>query len=65
MVATQSEVNAVRQLVEKAKRKFKYHTEIMKIVEEEAGGYFSGRKELQTVQKVIQNRVRNLIQENM
>lgn len=55
--ASKSDVDAVRQLIDRAENKFKYRTEIQNIIQEEAESYLSGQKELQEVTALIQNRV--------
>ncbi len=63
--ATQEDVAAVRQLVERAEIKFEYHTEIQNIINEEAESYFAGEKELGEVTALIQNRVGLYLQEGI
>jgi hypothetical protein len=55
--ATQDDVDAVKQMIDRANTRFAYHTEIQYIIDEEAEGYFSGQKELDETVALIQNRV--------
>ena len=41
-----------------------YDTDVMKILEDESGAYFSGQKSLDDVTKAIQNRVSTYVNEN-
>lgn len=55
--AAQEDIDAIENLIERAGTKFEYHTEIQKIIDEEAAYYFEGQKDLDEVTKLIQNRV--------
>lgn len=61
--ATQEEIDAVKSLVGRADSKFKYHTEIQKIIDEDTA-FFNGQKELEEVTGLIQNRVELLLSTN-
>ena len=63
--ATQSDVNAIRTLVERADCKYEYLTEIQDIINEEADYYFAGQKSVEEVMSLIQNRVSLYIAEQM
>ncbi|MBR3762008.1 MAG: extracellular solute-binding protein [Lachnospiraceae bacterium] len=63
--ATQSDVDAVKQLIQRADVKFKYHTHIQNIINEEAEFFFEGQKSLDEVTALIQNRVGVYLQEQM
>lgn len=62
--AAQEDIEAVRTLIGRADSKFKYHTEIQKIIEEEAAYFFNGQKGLEEVAGLIQNRVELLLSTN-
>ncbi|MCD8379600.1 MAG: extracellular solute-binding protein [Lachnospiraceae bacterium] len=61
--ASENDIEAVRDLIEKADRRFEYHTEILDIINEEAAYYFSGQKSMEDVTALIQNRVNLYLQE--
>lgn len=54
--ATQEDVDAVVQLVESARNRYRYHAELLNIINEEVASYFSGQKDIDTVVEIIQNR---------
>lgn len=62
--AAQEEIDAVKSLVGRADSKFKYHTKIQKIIDEETAYFFNGQKELEEVTGLIQNRVELLLSTN-
>ncbi len=51
------DAEAIRNLVEHIDSKFRYHTEIQKIIEEEVPAYIQGQKKIEDVCGIIQNRV--------
>lgn len=57
------DVEAVRTLVNDVSDKFKYHTEIQKIIDEEVPFYLNGQKGIEEVCKTIQNRVQLYLDE--
>lgn len=61
--ATQEDVDAVVRLVESVSNRYRYHTELMNIIDEEVGSYLSGQKDLDTVVGIIQNRAAVYLQE--
>ena len=61
--ADQADVDAVRELVEKASGKYEYHNEIQNIIEEEAEAYFQGQKSAEEAAAIIQNRVQLYLDE--
>lgn len=61
--ATQEDVDAVVRLVESACNRYRYHTELLNIIDEEVGSYLSGQKDLDTVAGIIQNRATVYLQE--
>lgn len=63
--ATAEEVEAVRELVERAENRFEYHPAIQNIINEEAQGYLSGQVDLDKTVEKIQNRVSLLLQESL
>lgn len=63
--ASQEDVDAVRELIERADCKFQYHPEIQNIISEEAEAYFTGQKSLEEVTALIQNRVSLYLEEHM
>lgn len=63
--ASQQDVDAVRNLVNSAKTRYKYNVSIMNIINEEAESYFAGQKDVEEVEKIIQNRVQLYLQEQV
>lgn len=63
--ASQEDVDAVRELIERADCKYQYHLEIQNIINEEAEAYFTGQKSLEEVTALIQNRVSLYLEEHM
>ncbi len=61
--AKQEDVDAVRELVEKVDGKRKNHPEIQAIIEEEASYYLNGKKDVDAVAEIIQNRMTIYLQE--
>lgn len=61
--ATKKECDDLVSLVQSADRKFEYHPEIMKIIQEEVGSLMSGDKSIEDVSEVIQNRVELYLKE--
>lgn len=61
--ATQEDVDAVVRLVESVSNRYRYHTELLNIIDEEVGSYLSGQKDLDTVVGIIQNRATVYLQE--
>ena len=61
--ATQEDVDAVVRLVESVSNRYRYHTELLNIINEEVGSYLSGQKDLDTVAGIIQNRATVYLQE--
>lgn len=57
------DVEAVRTLVNDISDKFKYHTEIQKIIDEEVPFYLNSQKGIEEVCKTIQNRVQLYLDE--
>lgn len=57
------DVEAIRALVNDISDKFKYHTEIQKIIDEEVPFYLNGQKGIEEVCKIIQNRVQLYLDE--
>lgn len=51
------------QLVESACNRYRYHTKLQNIIDEEVGGYLSGQRDLDEVVKVIQNKASLYLQE--
>lgn len=62
--ATQEDIDVIKSLVDKADSKFKYHTEIQKIIDEESAYFFNGQKKLEEVARLIQNRVTLVLSTN-
>lgn len=63
--ASQADVDAVSQLIERAGTQYGYNPPIQNIINEEAQSYFSGQKDFQTVAEIIQRRVRIYLSEQM
>lgn len=63
--ASQADVDAVIQLIERAETQYGYNTPIQNIINEEAQSYFSGQKDFQTVAEIIQRRVGIYLSEQM
>lgn len=63
--ASQEDVDAVRELIERADCKFQFHPEIQNIISEEAEAYFTGQKSLEEVAALIQNRVSLYLKEHI
>ncbi|MCH5341065.1 MAG: extracellular solute-binding protein [Acetatifactor sp.] len=63
--ASQADVDAVIQLIERAETQYGYNPPIQNIINEEAQSYFSGQKDFQTVAEIIQNRVGIYLSEQM
>lgn len=57
------DVEVIRDLVNNISTKFQYHTEIQKIIDEEAAAYFHNQKEIEKVCEIIQNRVQLYLNE--
>ena len=65
-ILSQEEINAILELVREAKPAFSMEdNEMIRIVEEEAQGYYSGQKSLEDVTGVIQNRAQIYVNENL
>lgn len=62
--AAKEDVDAVKALVESAENRVRYHAAIQNIINEEAGGYFSGQVDLESTVDKIQNRVALILQES-
>lgn len=58
------QVEKVREVVAKADHLANYDSDIMNIITEEAGAYFSGQKSAKEVAGIIQNRVSTYVNEN-
>ena len=58
------DVEAVKSLVEHISGKSQYHTEVQKIIDEEAPAYFQGQKGIEEVCDIIQRRVALYLGEN-
>lgn len=63
--AGQEDVDQVRQLMESADRRFKYNTQVLQIINQEAQAYFEGQKSVEAVCEIIQNRVQLYVQEQV
>lgn len=61
--ASKEDVDTVVGLIENTGNRFKPHTEIQNIINEDAEGYFSGQVDLDKAVEKIQNRVNLLLQE--
>ena len=57
------DVEAIRELVDSVSDKFRYHTEIQKIIDEEVGAYLNDQKSMEEVCSIIQNRVQLYVDE--
>ena len=63
--ASKEDVDTVVGLIESTENRFKPHTEIQNIINEEAEGYFSGQVDLDKTVEKIQNRVNLILQEQL
>lgn len=63
--ASQADVDAVIQLIERAETQYGYNIPIQNIINEDAQSYFSGQKDFQTVAEIIQSRVGIYLSEQM
>jgi len=61
--AEQKHIDAVYELINRAKNRFEYNVVILNIINEEASAFFSGQKDLDTTVDVIQNRVQLYLHE--
>lgn len=61
---TQSEAQEVLRFIESVDRRAYYDQEVLQIVDEETGAFFSGQKSAQEVASVIENRVQLYLDEN-
>lgn len=61
--ASEKECSSLLELINSADRKFEYHPEIMKIIQEEADSFLAGDKTAKAVSEVIQNRVELYLKE--
>ncbi|MBQ7359230.1 MAG: extracellular solute-binding protein [Lachnospiraceae bacterium] len=61
--AEQSDVDAVRELIERANGKYQYYVDVLNIIEEEAAAYFKDQKTIEQVTDIIQNRVQLFLDE--
>lgn len=57
------DVEAVREMIENATKKYEYSNEVLIIIEEGAEGYFKGQKTIDDVTRIIQNRVQLYLNE--
>ena len=63
--ATPYDVEAIRNLVAAADNRYKYNTDVLAIINEEAGAYFTDRKPVDEVAEIIQNRVKLYLDEQI
>lgn len=63
--ATPDDVETVRNLVAAAGNRYKYNTDILGIINEEAGAYFKAQKAIEEVAEIIQNRVKLYLDEQI
>lgn len=63
-IPTQEEVDVIMELVNVAKQVSTSNTEILKIINEDAAGFFSGQRTVDDVVKSIQSRVQIYVSEN-
>ncbi len=63
--ADESDVEAVRKLIESADTRHQYNTQIQEIIDDEADAYFSGQSSLESTVERIQERVTLYLQEQM
>ncbi len=63
--AAPGDVEAVRNLAAIAGNRYKYNTDILEIINEEAGAYFNDQKPIDEVVEIIQNRVRLYLDEQI
>lgn len=61
--ASEKECNSLLELINIADRKFEYHPEIMKIIQEEADSFLVGDKTAEAVSEIIQSRVNLYLKE--
>ena len=64
-VPTQQEVDSIVSIIENARPISAQNEEIMKIINEEVEGFFSGQKPVKDVADIIQRRVQMYVDENM
>ena len=64
-VPTQQEVDTIVSIIENARPISAQNEEIMKIINEEVEGFFSGQKPVKDVADIIQRRVQMYVDENM
>jgi len=61
--AEQKHIDAIYELIDRAKNRFEYNIVILNIINEEASAFFSGQKDLNSTVEVIQNRVQLYLHE--
>jgi hypothetical protein len=62
---TQEQADKINELVSTVSSVYRSNEDVMAIIEEEAGAYFSGQKSVQTVADIIQSRAQIYVSENM
>lgn len=62
--ATEDEINAVRELIERTDKLYEYDEQMYNIITEETQGYFEGQKTAKEVADIIQSRIQIYVNEN-
>lgn len=62
--ATEDEIDAVRELIERTDKLYEYDEQMYNIIKEETQGYFEGQKTAKEVADIIQSRIQIYVNEN-
>ena len=61
---SEDQVNKLREVIASVDHLYVYNDDVMTIISDETGAYFSGQKSAKEVADIVQNRVSNYVNEN-